>query len=313
MHGTKLTAATRAILSLAAALAILLVAACGSYSSTPAQGAVPWTDRPGTPEMRLASGAVASRPCVARDVHVDLGRVGAYQGHQTQELFMRNLAPDACFVSVPPAIAAVFGSGQPVPVARGAAMSATGAANGVDGLSAGSKIHILIGTPGTCAGAGTSPKVATIVRISLSGTEVVTVPGTWLNMECGSPVLLAFDLEEKAAPPVPASSLTAKLSVPGPASAGGTLTYFVTLSNSTRTTVVLGPCPSYTESIGVGAPLQQTFLLNCDAVGSIPAGAATTYEMRLAVPASFSKGQTKLSWQLDVSGGAFAGTIITIR
>jgi len=83
--------------------------------------------------------------------------------------------------------------------------------------------------------------------------------------------------------------------------------------NPTSSTVALDPCPSYTQSIGIGAPVQQTLLLNCAPVGSIQPAGSVTFEMMLALPANLPKGETKLSWHLEVPNGAFAGTGVTIN
>lgn len=313
MYPTTWAASRSSIVRLVGWLAGLLLSACGSpQGSALATAAVPWTDRPGVSLLELASSASANRACLAHDIHVEIGLVGAYQGHQTQELFVGNVAPDACWVTAPPAMAIAFSDGRQVAVGRGKSMSVIGASRGVDGLAPRAKVHVLIGTPGTCAGAGTLPKVATVVRLKLSQTEVVAVSGTWINAECGDPELLAFDLQQAAVPNVPASSLRASLIIPHSTSPGGTLIYLVTLSNPTATAIALDPCPSYTESIGLRAPVRQTFQLNCSAVGSIPAGTSVTFEMRLAVPINFPKGTTKLSWQLEVPNGTLVGTPVTI-
>lgn len=294
-------------------LALMLIAACGSTTSSPPQAAVPWTDRPGTTEVTFASNAVASRPCRARDVHVSVGNVGAYHGHQAQELTLRNVATDACLVSAPMPMAVVLATGQHSQVGRDSKISMIGASNGTDGLPGGGSVHIVIGTPGNCPGAGTSPNIATAVQLTLAGGEVLTVSGTWINVECGPPVVLAFDLQQTARAAVAASAILAKLLVPSSAVAGQTLVYFVTASNPTPNAISLTPCPSYTESIGAGSPFKQTFLLNCAAVGAIPANGHVTFEMRLQVPTNAPKGNAKLGWHLEVPNGAFAGARVTVN
>jgi hypothetical protein len=295
------------------ALALTLIAACGSTAPNPPQAAVPWTDRPGTTEVTFASNAVASRPCHGRDLHVSVGNTGAYHGHQAQELTLRNVAADACLVSATMPIAVVLGTGQHSQAGRDSKTSMIGASNGMDGLAAGGSVHIIIGTPGTCPGAGTNPKIASVVQLTLTGGEVIAVTGTWINVECGPPVVLAFDLQQTAPAAVPASAIVAKLAAPSSAVAGQTLVYFVTVSNPTLRAISLSPCPSYTESIGAGAPFKQTFLLNCTAVGGIPGGGQVTFEMRLQLPTNTPKGRAKLSWHLEVPNGAYAGASVTVN
>lgn len=293
-------------------LGVMALVACAASVSTVGQGAVPWVDSPGTSSMQSASLSSATRGCAARDFRVVVGPTGAYQGRSTQELTIQNIAPDACHISAPPALAIGLDNGRQVPVNPDQSTSMIGASNGRDDLPSGTSVQILIGTPGACAGAG-NPIVSKIVKLTLSATDVLTVSGVWINIECGHPVLLGFNRLQAPMAVVPASSLRAKLTIPNSATPGQALVYFVTLTNASNQTVVLVPCPSYTQSVGIANPVRETLLLNCAAASPIGAGASLTFEMRFLMPGGLSKGITKLGWQLEVPSGAFAGTALTVQ
>src|SRR3989442_7883228 len=144
--GPSLQQVRRSTVCLATAwLGLILVSACASEAPPLTQAAVPWIDRPGVPLMQLASSAAANRPCMARDIHAEVGPVGAYQGHQTQELLIRSVAPDACFLSAPPSMAVGFAGGRQLAITRDPSMSVLGASNGMDWLPAGGSILVLLG------------------------------------------------------------------------------------------------------------------------------------------------------------------------
>jgi Protein of unknown function (DUF4232) len=79
---------------------------------------------------------------------------------------------------------------------------------------------------------------------------------------------------------------------------GETVSYSITLANTSLNSLVLvaDDCPLYRESIGSTA--SGTLLLNCGSVGLlIQSGASVRFEMRLAVPADQPLGPTTLRWQ----------------
>ncbi len=180
-------------------------------------------------------------------------------------------------------------------------------------LAPGQSATVLIGTPAVCAGAG-QPAVASSVRLTLADGESVTVAGTLIDTRCGAPAVIAFEPGAAPAPaPGPLRTLRASLAAPRATARGAVLAYRVTLANPSATPIALSPCPSYTQVLGAGtAAVQRTLLLNCRAVAAIAGGAALTYEMRIAVPASAATGATKLSWELEVPGGPVLGTAISV-
>lgn len=290
---------------------ILVSAACGAPTSQIAErGAVPWIDTPGV-AAQLAAVVAAKRSCRAQDLQVTVGPSGAYLGRATQELTIHNAAPDACFIPTPPTLAAVRGNGQRVPVASDPMLDLGGLPGTETGLASEKDAHVLIGVPATCPNVG-SPDISTTMTLTLLTQEVFTVSGTRLDLECGNPTLLIFDLRGSPAATGPQSLLRASLLLPSSAAPGQVFVYFVALSNPSTQTFPLTPCPSYTQVFGVGNPVRQTLLLNCAGAVGVAPHSSTTFEIRMAIPVNAERGVTKLGWQLDIPGGAFAGSAVTV-
>jgi hypothetical protein len=113
--------------------------------------------------------------------------------------------------------------------------------------------------------------------------------------------------------PGTAGKLHARLRLPEAVRARTTLFFTVTLSNPTRTTIVLHPCPGYTEGLYVsGRVVRRSFALNCDSVQAIPAHSQVRYAMRLAVPRQAAPVAAKLGWNLNTPTGPSEGGVIRI-
>ncbi|HLZ22086.1 MAG TPA: DUF4232 domain-containing protein [Ktedonobacterales bacterium] len=295
---------------LLAAMVVVLVG-CGMephgiVAGSPADP-IPWVNSPGT--AQLSATVHASRACAAADLSVKAGKSGAFHGMATQEILFTNQGRAACFLPGPPASVVVLGNGIRRPVAAG---SGPDVASRVD-LAVGQMAQLLIGTPGTCSGVG-HPQVGSRVDLTLATGERVPVIGTWVNVECGAPVVAAFAAGPVPAASVPASGLLATISGPGSVARGSDLQYFITLKNPSSASITMSACPSYTETLGVNPAtvVRQTLLLNCSAMPAINVGAAVVFEMRLSVPAGIPSGITKLTWSLQVPNGPSAGTAIQL-
>ena len=292
-------------------LILVVISSCGTSAVPQNARAVPWINTPGA-DTQLAGSSSAQRPCGTPDIHFEIGPAGAYQGHATQELTVRNVATDACFVPAPPALEVVLDNGQHRSVASDSSLRVIGASNGQAGLASGQAAQLLIGTPATCATAG-NPTLAKVVTLTLLTGQVMSVAGVSVDIECGSPTLLIFNVVPISVTTVPESALRATLTIPAAATPGQTFVYFVSLDNPSPQTIPLVPCPSYTQTFGITNVVRQTLLLNCVASGPIASGASTSFEMELQVPPGLAKGVTKLSWQLDVPAGAFVGSAVTVN
>lgn len=295
---------------LLAALVVMLVG-CGvePQGAVPGSAAnpIPWISSAGTSQSSAV--VQATRACRAADLSVTAGASGAYRGMATQELLLTNHGQEACFLPGAPAAVVFLNDGSRRQVAAGAGPAV---ASRLD-LGVGQTARLLIGTPGTCTGAG-HPQVGSRVDLTLSSGEKLSVSNTWVNVECGSPVVIAFTAGMVPSASVPASGLSATISAPSSVVRGSVLQYFITLKNPTGRPITLSPCPSYTETLGANpaSVVRQTWLLNCSAMPAINSGAAVVFEMRLSVPAGIPSGITKLSWSLQVPNGPSAGTAIQV-
>jgi hypothetical protein len=155
--------------------------------------------------------------------------------------------------------------------------------------------------------------------IALDGGLVRVSFPVALNFVCGLEVSM-FGAPEPAPPSTrsPLNALTATVATPARFTAGATASYTVTLTNRTGAPVLLKPCPSYTEFLGVstgpGKPgyVVRRYYLNCGAAQRVPAHRSITFMMRTPVPAV--AGLAKLDWQLQDADVATAlGVIIRAR
>lgn len=129
----------------------------------------------------------AHRACRGVDLALVVGPSGAYQGHATQEISLVNRARDACSLAGVPAMVLYLVAAGQIPVAAGAFGN-----TGVD-LAPGQTVITLIGTPATCAGVG-HPQVGSRLKLNLPSGDVMSADGTWVNVECGRPTVMLFEV-----------------------------------------------------------------------------------------------------------------------
>jgi hypothetical protein len=94
----------------------------------------------------------------------------------------------------------------------------------------------------------------------------------------------------------PIDAATATLELPTSVHAGDTLRYVVDLTNPTSSDMVLDPCPSYHQWIGVAG--KAAVELNCEAVPVLGSHATRRFAMELAVPADVPSGRATLYWSV---------------
>jgi len=132
-----------------------------------------------------APASAAQRACTPGDLAIGVGGTGAYRGQATQEVTLTNRAADACFLPGAPSTTLVFDDGSQQAAALG--QSAT---SRVD-LAPGQSALELVGTPGTCTGAGPSrSKVATKLALGMPGGGSMHAEGAYLDVQCGQPSVL---------------------------------------------------------------------------------------------------------------------------
>lgn len=121
-----------------------------------------------------------------------------------------------------------------------------------------------------------------------------------------------FGLPERYVEPQPAPGTPGTLAVaahfPDTVRQGTTIHFTVTLTNPTRVTVRLTPCPGYTLGIADSALHERSLLLNCDSVREISPHGRVRYAMELPVPAHPTVTIAKLFWSLNTPTGPFAAT-----
>ena len=129
----------------------------------------------------------AHRPCRAGDLALVVGPSSAYQSQATQELSLVNHASDACSLAGVPHMVVYLDAGGEIPVASGSFGNTR-----VD-LAPSQTVITLIGTPGSCAGVG-HPQVGSRLTLNLPSGDVVSAEGTWVNVECGGPSVILFQV-----------------------------------------------------------------------------------------------------------------------
>ncbi|MHB8589999.1 MAG: DUF4232 domain-containing protein [Candidatus Dormibacteraceae bacterium] len=130
---------------------------------------------------------LAHRACRGVDLALVVGPSGAYHGHATQEISLVNRASDACFLAGVPPVVPYLDAGGQVPVAAGSFEKTA-----VD-LAPSQTVITIIGTPGYCAGVG-HPQVGSRLKLNLRSGDVESVDGTWVNVECGEPTVILFEV-----------------------------------------------------------------------------------------------------------------------
>jgi hypothetical protein len=156
------------------------------------------------------SASAATRPCRAADLQIAVGAAGAYQGNATQEITLTNDGGDACFMPGAPTATLLFDDGSQQGASR-----APFANSRID-LQPGQSARMLVGTPGTCSGAGSSrSRVATQIALGLANGARVQLHGAYVDSQCGAPSIVQLDAGDAPAPTsVPQSVLTGSISVP---------------------------------------------------------------------------------------------------
>lgn len=174
------------------ALVVVLLSGCAAPKAVTATGTpsvpthLPWIASAGA---SVAPAPLrAQRTCGAADLKLVRGRTGAWQGRATQQILLTQVGPEPCYLPAPPDAAALLPDGAVDP-----ATPIPSAVHRVD-LRPGQGAFLLVGTPASCAGVG-HPKVADRLRLTLPGNQVVTVPGVWINVECGPPEVLLLSAD----------------------------------------------------------------------------------------------------------------------
>ena len=280
-----------------------------------------WVNRPiplyVVPEPKLIRYPTSARPCRAAQLRVSQGRSGVGLGNRLEELVFTNLGTSPCLLRGYPTISAEppVGARRLLRVRRGGTYF--GRLVPAD-LPPGGHVFLDFGTSNCgcrCQGGRTPVRYHHLV-FTLPTDESVHAERVSITEDCFmsmSEFGLPPRYSQPRARPGSAGTLHARLRLPAVVRAGTTLSYTVTLSNPTRRTVVLRPCPGYTEGLYVsGLVVRHSFALDCDSVHAIPAHGQVSYAMQLVVPRKAAAGTAKLGWNLDTPTGPSEGGVIRI-
>jgi hypothetical protein len=289
-------------------------------SSAPAvggvSGLVPWVDRPATPPPLPAAPTPAPPAypaCAAGQLQGRDGGVGFATGNAAQRITVTNTGKTDCSVSgLPASVTAVRANGTSLALP----------------VRTGSMFDDQEDWPGDLR-PGDTAGFAIVGTDNCSPSEYVNARDYVIGMPGGGDLRVAVASGDFCAdgvtplgvpaPPPPGSALypgvAAEANMPAVVTAGDTVTYVVTLTNTTAQAVALDPCPVYTESIY--SPVNKagsvhSYYLNCDSVRSIPAHASVRYQMKIRAPDVASQG-AKFDWNIPNSQNAAAGRVIKIE
>jgi len=297
---------------LAAACALVLTA-CGATAhllgaSVPTP--VPWIDAKPTPipTPPRAPTPPGTTYCRGTDLDVALGHSqGLTNGQVEGAVALTNRASVACFLKGHPQIWLLDAQGTILPIEqRPLPMREDGPVL----LPPGGHAWVALGWRthdggGTCS---SPPPPVRAIRMDVAG-QTVTLPVDDRFAPYGlTPCGWAVGVTEyqgpsvESPPPLPPLNLAATLALPKTVRAGDVVNYRVTLRNVAGSELVFGTnCPAYVQVVSDPTgeiKAKEVYLLNCQPVGVIPAGAAITFVMRYALPTEAPVGRYMLDWAL---------------
>lgn len=310
-------------LRVVAAGAILCLTACGSVHASSASqkpSAIPWIDAvPGplaaTPSPPIPAG---TRSCAISDLRVTYdGGQGLGFGQETATISFVNTSGAACSLQGVPGFALLNAQGNIIPTSP-SGYRITDRSDPVLMAARGNsrQAYVPFAWPGvdqtTGGGPCPSAETATAIRLELPNlggaltvsTAHATEHAVTIAPCHGSIAVGAFQALEPPADTTPAPSpFSYRLDVPASVRAGDILTYTVTITNIGQSPAAFSdPCPSYHEDLfPINAPApplpgKHLYLLNCQPVQHIAAGASVTFAMRLDVPSGAIPGNYTLLW-----------------
>ena len=158
-----------------ATLALLTLVSCASTSVPPSR----------TARTSISPAPVDARGCVASDFKVGNGSTGAYQGYAVYSMVLLNISGVDCAVNGAPPMTLMLRSGAHEHVALGNPAIYEGVLVG-----RGQLLHVMVGSPGSCANPNASLPAASLT-VDLPGGSLVD---NRLNLDvvCGAPRVLIF-------------------------------------------------------------------------------------------------------------------------
>jgi hypothetical protein len=265
--------------------------------------AAPWVDRPGTifvgSALPVAPLPTDGPPCQASDLKVSFAGSSGAGGELFYWYYFENVSRSSCIVRGAPKVVATE-PGWPT-------MAATGRET-VDEfrlrpatIAPGARTQLVLETDLGCASADAvaatqspAPPTYPVVTVSIPGGGTIVLPGDF-GVVCGF-YASAFGVQpvDPGYTKSPIDGATAMLELPSVVTAGSVLKYVVDLTNPTSSDMVLDPCPTYWQWIGVASKIPVE--LNCDAVPVLAAHTMRRFAMELAVPTDVPTGPATAYW-----------------
>jgi len=308
-----------------ALLAGAALAGCGGKAAGPVDrdaNLVPWVDRPAppynAPPPKIPRYTTSAPPCRARELAVGGVRRAGATGNLLEEVHIENVGTTACLLAGFPKVTAGTADGTRVPVRARVGRHGTYFGQIVPAdIDPGRHGVLDFATGDACDAHHVHSDRLLAFDLPGDGGVVFAPRRLALVVECGFLTMSRLGLPKpqpserrprRGTPDV----LRARIDIPSSARAGATLSFVVTLTNPTRTTVVLTPCPRYEEALYGDRPVERWYHLNCDSVRRIAPHASVRYAMAVRVPADARPGLAKFLWRLGSPVTLADGGLITI-
>ena len=290
----------------------LAASACGATTKSGPK-IVPWVDRPlprySAPDERPIRYPASAPLCRSRQLRATPGLSGGALGTEVEEVVFTNRSRRPCLLRGYPTVSAVDSNGRRTQLRPGRGGGIGGPMLPAD-LGPGGHVFLDFLTSAGCITGSKPPVRYHALVFTLPQGGQVWGGRVKIYVLCGLSIS-TFGLPQRYAEPRGAPGGPGTLAVtarfPQTVRPGTTLRFTITLSNPTRVTVRLNPCPGYTLAIYDGAPHIGSFALNCDSVKEIRPHGRVRYAMQIAVPPHPTLAVAKLSWSLDTPSGPFAG------
>jgi hypothetical protein len=270
------------------ALAVALAAGCGGSHAKPT--VVPWVSQP------PPSAGPGGRPCTAsvlRATPVLSSATGGLVG----EIQLRNAGKEPCSLSGKPAVKLRPALPQSV---TSLILPGTGLpASWLRSLGGDRRASLPITLFNWCY----PPQTTTLVLTLSGGRGRLTVP-LHESPRCivaATPTTISLAaFQPSGGPTAPWTQQVAARVLPQTLKgrAGQVLRYQVELTNHSRKTVALKPCPFVSQALAHGST-PRVDVLNCGPAGELKPGNSVIFQMELGIPATVPGGPNSLSWTLD--------------
>jgi hypothetical protein len=268
------------------------------------------TDSP-TPSNQTESTTGPVSPCTSSQLDVKWVALWPAAGTETSWITVTNSGSATCSLpeTTPGQLAGVAGDGTHTDIQADSVSAKTFDLSPVTQLQPGEPagFTVTVGDPSLCAsGNGLGSYSQLQFSLGTGAALLVAFSGpVKLDLACGQPQVSALGQQQTTGPSKPSSDsgLSASNTIPSTVSAGGTVEYTVTLTNSTDFEVQLDPCPSYSQFLAdLGTSprsVTTTGTLDCSEGATVPAHGQLTF--KLSVQAPQQPGTAKFGWQIDDS------------